>query len=188
MVLIGSVLLYLCHRQVTASFVLSSSDEKVIAGLAEAVCILALESTQKDFLQESARKASNGLFNWFSKSKKFSSKDSSVIIHMFEDAIIENAKSLLDKFNLVRAKYDIKNKKPTKSAWTSLMCSKLEKIGGSEFSMWTMEYVPAYRLEIDADRVTNLKFEGWKKTMGNSWEVFLTHSEMVILFAPPFLL
>ncbi|XP_021726551.1 uncharacterized protein LOC110693694 isoform X1 [Chenopodium quinoa] len=166
-------------REVTASFVLSSSDDKVIAGLAEAVCMLALESTQKEFFQESAGRASDGLFNWFSKTKQFSSKDSSVMIHRFEDKIVEKAKSLFDKFNVVRAKYKMTNKKPTSSAWTSLMQSKLEKIGGSEFSMWTMEYVPAYKLQIDADRLTNLKFEGWKRTMGNCWEVFLTHSQMV---------
>ncbi|XP_021726553.1 uncharacterized protein LOC110693694 isoform X2 [Chenopodium quinoa] len=165
-------------REVTASFVLSSSDDKVIAGLAEAVCMLALESTQKEFFQESAGRASDGLFNWFSKTKQFSSKDSSVMIHRFEDKIVEKAKSLFDKFNVVRAKYKMTNKKPTSSAWTSLMQSKLEKIGGSEFSMWTMEYVPAYKLQIDADRLTNLKFEGWKRTMGNCWEVFLTHSQM----------
>lgn len=166
-------------REVTASFVLSSSDEEVITGLAEAICTLALENTQKEFFHESAGKASNGLFNWFSKTKKFSSKDSSVIIQRFEDEIVENAKSLFDKFNLVRAKYKMTNKKPTSSAWTSLMQSRLEKIGGSEFSIWTLEYVPAYRLQIDADRLTSLKFEGWKRIMGNTWEVFLTHSQMV---------
>lgn len=180
MVLIDSVLLCLCHRQVTASFVLSSSDEKVISGLAEALCNLALESTQKEFFHGSAGKASGSLFDWFPKAKKSSSKDSSVIIHRFEDEIVENAKSLVEKFNLVRKKYKMTNKKATKSAWTSLMQSKLEKIGGSEFSLWTMEYVPAYRLQIDADRLASLKFEGWKRAEGNNWEVFLTHSQMVI--------
>ena len=125
-------------------------------------------------------KASGGLFNWFSKSKKIASKDFSVIIHRFEDEIVENAKTLFDKFSMVRAKYKMTIEKPSKSAWTSLMLSKMEKIGGSEFSMWISEYVPAYRLQIDADRLTGLKFDGWKRSTGNFWEVFLTHSQMVI--------
>ncbi|CAO2842909.1 unnamed protein product [Amaranthus hypochondriacus] len=166
-------------REVTSSFALSSSDENVISGLAEAVCILALESTHKDFFQGSAWKASGGLFNWFSKSKKIASKDFSVIIHRFEDEIVENAKTLFDKFSMVRAKYKMTIEKPSKSTWTSSMLSKMEKIGGSEFSMWISEYVPAYRLQIDADRLTGLKFDGWKRSTGNFWEVFLTHSQMV---------
>lgn len=167
------------QREVTKSFALSSSDEKVLSGLAEAVCIVALESTQREFFQRSSGKASHGFFNWLSKAKKFASKESSVIIHNFEDVIVENAKSLLDKFKFERANYNVTNKKQTSSIWPSLMHSKLERIGGSEFSIWTSEYVPAYRLEIDADRLADLKFEGWERTTGNRWEVPLTHSQMV---------
>ncbi|KAI4296834.1 hypothetical protein L6164_036756 [Bauhinia variegata] len=53
------------------------------------------------------------------------------------------------------------------------------KIGGSDFSAWTSEYVPAYRLEINANRMGDTKFEGWKKSAENRWEVLLTHSQMV---------
>lgn len=167
------------QREVAASFSLSSSDERVISRLAEAVCILALDSTQEEFMNGSSGKALDGFFNWFSKPKQFTSNDSSVVIFRYEDEIVENAKSLLEKFNMVRAKYKMTNKKLRRSAWPSLMHSKLEKIGGPEFSIWAREYVPAYRVEIDADRLTDLKLEGWKRTTGNKWEIFLTHSQMV---------
>ncbi|KAJ8426676.1 hypothetical protein Cgig2_018986 [Carnegiea gigantea] len=167
------------REQVAASFSLSSSDEKVISRLAEAVCTLALDSMQEEFLRGSSGKTLDGFFNWFPKPKQFMSKDSSVVIFRYADEIVENSKSLLDRFNMVRAKFTLTNKKLRRSAWPSLMHSKLEKIGGSEFSAWASEYVPAYRIEIDADRLPDLQFEGWKRTMENKWEVFLTHSQMV---------
>lgn len=166
-------------REVAASFSLSSSDEKVISRLAEAVCTLALDSVQEEFLRGSSGKTLDGFFNWFPKPKQFMSKDSSVVIFRYADELVENSKSLLDRFNMVRAKFTLTNKKLRRSAWPSLMHSKLEKIGGSEFSAWASEYVPAYRIEIDADRFTDLKFEGWKRTVENKWEVFLAHSQMV---------
>lgn len=58
--------------------------------------------------------------------------------------------------------------------------AELEKIGGPEFSAWTSEYVPAYRLQIDTDRLRNITFKGWKNSAQNRWEVLLTHSQMVI--------
>jgi len=182
LVLMDSVLLCLCHEQVAASFSLSSSDEKVISRLAEAVCTLALDSIQEEFLRGSSGKTRDGFFNWFPKPKQFMSKDSSVVIFRYADEIAENSKSLLDRFNMVRAKFTLTNKKLMRSAWPSLMHSKLERIGGPEFSAWASEYVPAYRIEIDADRLTDLKFEGWRRTMENKWEVFLTHSQMVFPF------
>lgn len=63
--------------------------------------------------------------------------------------------------------------------WKPLCYEKLEKIGGSDFSAWTSEYVPAYRLEIDTKIMEGAKFEGWKKSPENRWEVLLTHSQMV---------
>ncbi|KAK9714652.1 hypothetical protein RND81_06G109600 [Saponaria officinalis] len=169
------------QREVTVSFALSSSDESIISGLAEVFCSLALESTQSEFQQGSGEKASDGFFHWFSKNKKFASKDSSVTLYKIEDGVIvENAISLLDIFNSSRENSFSGSKKPTISAWESTMHSRLEKIGGLEFSKWASEHVPAYKLEINADRGTNITFEGWK-TSGNQWEVLLTHSQMVAL-------
>lgn len=96
-----------------------------------------------------------------------------------ECEILENANVLLQKFSSERANY-----RPRKERWmgnwlTSTAYSKLEQTGGPEFIAWLSEYVPAYKLQIDAEKLGNVKFEGWKKTATNTWEVFLTHSQMV---------
>ncbi|KAL9234026.1 hypothetical protein vseg_008947 [Gypsophila vaccaria] len=169
------------QREVTVSFALSSSDESVISGLAEVFCSLAFETTQREFQNGSREKASDGFFRWLSKNKKFESKGSSVTLHKIEDeVIVENAMSLLDMFNSSREKPTKRSKKPSVTAWASTMHSKLEKIGGLEFSKWASEHVPAYKLEINADRVKDPTFEGWRAS-GNQWEVLLTHSQMVAL-------
>ncbi|XP_015874090.1 uncharacterized protein LOC107411090 isoform X1 [Ziziphus jujuba] len=168
------------REQVTASFTLSSSDERVFSALAEAVCISALQSTERNFLHNYLGKASSGLFNWFQKTRRIASSDSSVIIYdIFEDRIIENAKILLEDFNLTKEHFVPQRNKPKFYSWTPSAHSKLEKIGGPDFSAWTSEYIPAYRLQIDADRLRNVKFEGWRKSAQNRWEVLLTHSQMV---------
>ena len=63
--------------------------------------------------------------------------------------------------------------------WSHQTIGKLEKIGGSDFSAWASEYVPAYRLEIDTKILGDSKIGGWKKSAENRWEVLLTHSQMV---------
>nr|GEW44039.1 hypothetical protein CTI12_AA462180 [Tanacetum cinerariifolium] len=57
----------------------------------------------------------------------------------------------------------------------------LEKNGGREFSAWVSDYFLAYRLKIDSEKLRDLKFEGWKESAKNRWEVLLTHSQMVCL-------
>ncbi|KAK9267859.1 hypothetical protein L1049_010296 [Liquidambar formosana] len=170
------------REQVPASFTLSSSDERVISVLAEVVCISALESTERHFIENSFGKTSNSFFHWFHKPKRIISKDSSVILYkLFEDEIVQNAKSLLENFESVKANYKRIGTKPKYYWWTSSAYSKLEKIGGPEFTTWTSEYIPAYRLQIDAGRLKNVKLEGWKNYAKNRWEVLLTHSQMVEL-------
>lgn len=96
-----------------------------------------------------------------------------------ECEIVANANILLQKFSSERANY-----RPREGRWmynwlTSTAYSKLEQTGGPEFIAWLSEYVPTYKLQIDAEKLGNVKFEGWKKTETNTWEVFLTHSQMV---------
>lgn len=180
MILIGSVLLCISYQQVPASFALSSSDERIISVLAEVVCSSALESTEKQFLEDYVGKTSSDLLRWFRKPKRTVSEDSSVVIYkLFEDEIVENAKSLLDLFNSTKGSFKPVKTKSKNYWWTPTALSKLEKIGGPEFSSWTSEYVPAYRLEIDASQHENVKFEGWRKSVENKCEVLLTHSQMV---------
>ncbi|KAL8144327.1 hypothetical protein V2J09_017359 [Rumex salicifolius] len=166
-------------REVPASFALSSSDERVIYVLAEAVCILALEGIEKSFYGGSG-KGTKGFLHWASNTKRVRSKDSSVTIYRFEDEVVGNAKSLLEKFNAEKSSCKtLLTEKPISPWWSSSMHSNMERIGGHEFSAWTSEYVPAYKLEIDSSRLTDVTYEGWKKIAENRWEVLLTHSQMV---------
>ncbi|KAI8001662.1 hypothetical protein LOK49_LG09G01984 [Camellia lanceoleosa] len=168
------------REQVTASFALSSSDELVISLLGEVVCLAAVESTERHFLRNSLGRTSNNFFHWFHKPERIASTDSSVTIYkLFDDEIIASAKSLLETFNSEKGNYKPLQSNVNYSWWTLPIYSKLEKIGGPEFITWINEYVPAYRLQIDTDRLHNVKFEGWKKSAENRWEVLLTHFQMV---------
>ncbi|XP_028080834.1 uncharacterized protein LOC114282382 isoform X1 [Camellia sinensis] len=169
------------REQVTASFALSSSDELVISLLGEVVCLAALESTERHFLRNSLGRTSNNFFHWFHKPERIASTDSSVTIYkLFDDEIIASAKSLLETFNSEKGNYKPLQSNVNYSWWTLPIYSKLEKIGGPEFITWINEYVPAYLLQIDTDRLHNVKFEGWKKSAENRWEVLLTHFQMVL--------
>ncbi|KAK1424757.1 hypothetical protein QVD17_20095 [Tagetes erecta] len=169
-------------REVPASFTLSSSDEMAISMLAEVISVSALESTKKDFLDNSLGISSFNIFRLFQKSEKITSKDSSVILYkVLEDEVIENAKSLLKKFNSLKESYKPPETSVKYKWWQLAAISKLEKIGGHEFAAWVAEYVPAYKLQIDSQKLRDLKFEGWKESAENRWEVLLTHSQMVCL-------
>ncbi|XP_029129856.1 uncharacterized protein LOC109811516 [Cajanus cajan] len=169
-------------REVPASFALSSSDEYLISVLAEAICISALQSTQIQFLDKIPGGNRSGFFHWFRKPERVQSKDSAVILSkLFEDEIVENARSLLDNYNLMKDGFKPLKIKSGHHWWKPSCYGKLEKIGGSDFSAWATEYVPAYRLEIDTKIMGDAKIEGWKKSPENRWEVLLTHSQMVQL-------
>ncbi|XP_021907593.1 uncharacterized protein LOC110821927 isoform X3 [Carica papaya] len=168
-------------REVPASFTLSSSSEEVISLIAEVVCISALQSTERHFLDNSLGRTSSNFFQWFKKHRRIVSKDSSIFIYqLFEDEIIGNGKSLLENFNSLKGTFRPKVK-PKSHWWKPSAYFQLESIGGSEFASWLIEYIPAYRLEIDTNRLKNVKFEGWRKSAENLWEVLLTHSQMVRL-------
>ncbi|KAI9120973.1 hypothetical protein K1719_008006 [Acacia pycnantha] len=166
-------------REVPASFTLSLSDDYLVSMLAEVVCISFLQDTKRQFA-DNAWGNSNTLFGWFQKSERIVSKDSSVVIYkLLEDEIVENARSMLDNYNLMKNSFRLVKTKPRHHWWNPSCNAKLEEVGGSDFSAWTSEYVPAYRLEIDAKGMGNAKFEGWKKCADNRWEVHLTHSQMI---------
>lgn len=150
--------------------------------LAEVVCLAALESTEGHSLNDSLGRVSNNLFRLFHKPKRILSKDSSVILYkLLEDEILGNAKSLLEKFGSEKRNHNSMATNSIYKWWATSVYTKLEKIGGPDFAAWVSEYVPAYRLQIDGDKLENVKFEGWKKSANNWWEVLLTHSQMVLL-------
>lgn len=176
---------FVCCQQVRAFFTLSSSDERVLSVLAEAVCLCALESTERDFLENSKGISSRDVFPWFQKPKRIASSDSSVNIYKIsQDQIVESAKNSVENFNSVKGKYMGREIKQKDRWWASPTYSRLDKIGGPEFSSWTNEYIPAYRLQVNAEYFQNVKFEGWQRSVDNRWEVLLTHSQMVYLFFP----
>lgn len=149
--------------------------------IAEAVCISALQITQRQFLDDLQGGNRSGFFQWFQKPERIQSKDSSAIVYkLFEDEIVENAWSLLDKYNSMKGSFKPVKIKSGHLWWKPSCHEKLEKIGGSDFGAWTSEYVPAYRLEIDNQIIGDAKIEGWKKSADNRWEVLLTHSQMVL--------
>ncbi|XP_023543337.1 uncharacterized protein LOC111803246 [Cucurbita pepo subsp. pepo] len=166
-------------REVPMSFTLSSSEERAISVLAEAVCMCALRNTEGKFVNGTASGTSTRFFDWFRKSTIVASKDSSVIIYKLLDNEVADAKSLLQKFNSNKESWKRRNFQSKNYWWIPSELSELEKIGGAEFSAWASEYVPSYRLQIDARQFNGLKFGGWRESAENRWEVLLTHSQMV---------
>ncbi|XP_019419904.1 PREDICTED: uncharacterized protein LOC109330247 isoform X1 [Lupinus angustifolius] len=169
-------------REVPTSFTLSSSSEYLISMIAEAICVSALQSTERQFLDDLQGGNRSGFFHWFQKTEKIQSKDSPVILYkLFEDEVVENARSLLDKYNSMKGSFKPVKIKSGHRWWKPSCHGKLDKIGGSDFSAWTNEYLPAYRLEIDSEIIGDAKIGGLKKSTENRWEVLLTHSQMVAL-------
>ncbi|KAF5197037.1 deneddylase [Thalictrum thalictroides] len=165
------------REEVPATFTLSSSDERVLSVLSEAVSMYALESTEMDFRAGSLVTASKSFFSWFQKPRKIASKDFSVVIYQLaQDELVQNAKIFFKNFNKMETSIPGEMKSKYRR-WMSSTYKNLEKIVGPEF----IEYVPAYKLEIDANILKNIKLEGWKKSAENKWEVLLTHSQMVEL-------
>ncbi|KAK9085438.1 hypothetical protein Sjap_025849 [Stephania japonica] len=170
-------------REVPVFFSINTSDGRVLSMLAEAVCMLALESTKRDFHESSQETAANNIIHWFRKPrpKQSASRDFSVsICEVLEDEIVANAKKLLHIFNM-KGTQGLRGIKYQYQWWKASMYTQLEKIGGSEFITWANDYVPAYRLEIDTDKFKGLKLQGWSNSAENRWEVLLTHSQMVDL-------
>ncbi|GJW81541.1 protein MON2 homolog isoform X2 [Tanacetum coccineum] len=50
---------------------------------------------------------------------------------------------------------------------THFNCSKYSCEPGAKSLAWVSDYVPAYRLQIDSEKLRDLKFEGWKESAKN---------------------
>lgn len=90
----------------------------------------------------------------------------------------------MGKFNLVKGESLDRERKLKHRWWAPPSYSRLVKYGGPGFSDWTSEFIPAYRLQIDAHTFKDTRLEGWQKLADNRWEVLLTHFQMVYLFFP----
>jgi hypothetical protein len=103
------------------------------------------------------------------------------LFKVLDDEVLGNYKSLLESYDLEKTNYRPVVRNSSNKWWEFSVYSKLEKIGGAEFANWVSEYVPIYRLQIDGDKLRDVKFKGWNNLVDNKWEAFLTHSQMVNL-------
>ncbi|KAI3963187.1 hypothetical protein MKX01_030317 [Papaver californicum] len=144
------------QREIPALFTITSSGgECVLSLLAEVVCAAVLESTERDFHQNSRGTTSRNIYHWFQKSRRIASKDGSVFIYeIHQDEILEKCKGV-----------NVGGHHQLTQNW--------KKVGGTEFSNWTSEYIPAYRLQIDTDKLKDVKLDSWSKSEENRWEVKL---------------
>ncbi|CAM8893688.1 hypothetical protein QQ045_025559 [Rhodiola kirilowii] len=168
------------REQIQTAFTLSCSDEQIISALAEVICKFALENTKKSFVESTMGKSLNSFLPWFWKSERIVSRDNTVVLFKLNDyAISQNAKKLLETFNMAKGEYTPVGRKVNVFWAKSSLHAELEKIGGPEFSSWVSEYIPAYKLQIDTDGLNDVNLDSWKRLKGNTWEVVLTHSQMI---------
>nr|TKW36802.1 hypothetical protein SEVIR_1G006600v2 [Setaria viridis] len=159
-------------RKVSVDFNVISSDEKLLASLAEAIFSCAIEDASNNHI--------GGTGSLFQKRQFNCSIDSSVCIHKISEAeIVRNAKRCLEYFSLTKSP---QNMHKTKNGWWPLPnYESLVKIGGPEFVLWANEYIPIYKLQINAKAFENTNLEGRHKLESNRWEVLLTHSQLAEL-------
>ncbi|XP_072982485.1 uncharacterized protein [Typha latifolia] len=166
-------------REAVTKFSVSSSDERFLSSLAEAVCSCVIENTQKSHLGKLGGLASNNAFGWFQKPQSICSADSSIFItRLSEGEIVKNARKQMQNFNLLQGNSSEGDRKLKHRWWLPPNSKRLEKLGGPGFVDWTNEFITAYRLQIDANIYNDAKLEGWQEVNENRWEVLLTHFQM----------
>lgn len=148
----------------------SSSDGKFLSSLAEAIFSCVIEDARKNHL--------GGVRSLFQKGQLNCSLDSSVCIHRIsEEEVVKKAKRCLEIVSLMKSSDEIHE---TKNGWwppPHYEC--LMKIGGPELVLWANEYIPTYKLQINANTLESSNHEGLHELESNRWEVLLSHSQMV---------
>ncbi|CAM0146259.1 unnamed protein product [Urochloa decumbens] len=158
--------------KVSIDFSVISSDEKLLASLAEAIFSSVVEDSRKNHL--------GGTGSLFQMQQLHCSIDSSVCVHKISEAeILRNAKRCLESFNLLKSPQNLCKTK--NGWWPAPNYESLVKIGGPEFGLWAIEYIPTYKLQINAKAFENTNLEGRHDLKSNKWEVPLTHSQLVEL-------
>lgn len=148
--------------------------------LAEAVCSCVLESTKRGYFKIEGGTAPSIISGWFQKPQMTASSDSSVCIYSIPlNQIVENARKRLDSFTSVKGRSSNQKREVKCHWWLPPTYSNLDRIGGLGFSDWANEHIPAYRLQIDSEKLKDAKFQGWQQLADNRWEALLTHSQMV---------
>lgn len=90
---------------------------------------------------------------------------------------MKNAKRCLDTFNLMKSSHKVQETK--NGWWPPPNYDSLVKIGGPELVLWANEYIPTYKLQINANSLENTNIEGLYELESNRWEVLLAHSQLV---------
>ncbi|XP_062224358.1 uncharacterized protein LOC133922855 isoform X2 [Phragmites australis] len=159
-------------RKVSLDFSISSSDEKLLSSLAEAIFSCVIEDTRKNYLR--------GTGSLFQKRQLNCSIDSSVCVHrIYEAEVVRNAKRCLESFSILKSHLEVHQ--PKNGWWPPPNYESLVKIGGPEFVLWANEYIPAYKLQINAKAFENTNLEGRHELANNKWEVLLAHFQLVEL-------
>ncbi|TVU33696.1 hypothetical protein EJB05_25529, partial [Eragrostis curvula] len=160
-------------QKVSVDFSISSSDEKFLSSLAEAIFSCVIEDARNDYL--GGTKGSS-----FQKRQLSCSIDSSVCIHRISEAeVVKNAKKCLESFNL--AKSSNKVHKSKNGWWSAPNYESLAKLGGTEFVLWVNEYIPTYKLQINVKAFDNMILEGRHELENACWEVLLSHFQLAEL-------
>lgn len=146
--------------QVKADFTVSSSDEKFLSSLSEAVCSFVIENIR---IHNKNSRVNN------------SSLDFSISIHTVAEA---------DMVNYVMNEPEIlnsvaKGKSLRSCLWEPPSYRMLEKFCSRELVERMNWFLPAYRLRVTLNAFKELKLDGWHEVAENRWEVLLTHFQMV---------
>ncbi|VAI52965.1 unnamed protein product [Triticum turgidum subsp. durum] len=159
-------------RKVPVDFSISSSDGKLLSSLAEAIFSCVIEDTEKSYL--------GGTGGLFQTQKLNCSSDSTVCIHRISEAeVASNARRCLESFNLTKSSHQVGTSK--NAWWPAPKYGRLAEIGGPDFVLWAHEFVPSYKLQINANAFENTKLEGCHELVNNRWEVPISHFQLVEL-------
>ncbi|KAJ6795928.1 Uncharacterized protein M6B38_223895 [Iris pallida] len=170
-------------KEVSEQLTASSSDERFISTLAEVVCSCLLKSTDRFYQKHVGGSPSKSIFDWYQGPQRILALDTSICLYRISrDEIMKKASKQLERFNLAKEKsVNWRQRKLKHRWWEPPDYSMLDKIGGPGFGVWVNEFIPTYKLQIDANSFKDVKLEGWQEMGHNRWEVLLTHFQMVEL-------
>lgn len=173
-------------REVQVFGCLTSSDKRVLIGLAEALCCYAAACMNDDFHQKMLGRSSNSLLQNFRNPKWMASSDSHVRIRSLSEAeIAAHLKSFLERSGVNKEREERENYKEMRTSynwWPRPSCSSsIPDTYGVESDSWINEYVPLHKLQVDFGEFENVKFQGWQKCSNNVWEILLSHRQLVEL-------
>lgn len=159
-------------QKVPVDFSISSSDGKLLSALTEAIFSCVVEDVEKNFLGRTG--------SLFQMRKLNCSYDSTVCIHRISEAeIANNARRCLESFNLVKSSHEVGIAK--KAWWPAPKYERLADIGGPDFILWAHEFVPSYKLQINAKAFEDTKLAGWHELANNRQEILISHIQLVEL-------